>query len=293
MRELDHRSGGENCLDDIRRQVRDSLPLLTTRVPAHVRQRLHAAVANLRNIAGWARFDAGLVSSAHHHFGHALALVGLARADGLTANVCYRLGRVFLHHGQIDKALRHFDIGRLAAAKAGDDLAAGILSVNAAWAYAKKGAEHGALALLDRGQDEFAAVNRVDVAGWAAFFTEAELSAIARAVHTDLSVTVGRRHARTAVPLLTTAIGEYDEILVRGRTFSLILLSTSHLVEGDVQGVVDCGMRALTMSALVDSARVRDRFRPLASLVRRHEDYAGAWGLADHIDAGHGTSRAS
>ncbi|MGZ3147254.1 hypothetical protein ACVDFE_35730 [Lentzea chajnantorensis] len=70
-------------------------------------------------------------------------------------------------------------------------------------------------------------------------------------------------------------------------------MSTSHLVEGDVRGVVDCGMRALMMSALVDSARVRDRFRPLASLVRRHEDYAGAWGLADHIDAGHGTSRAS
>ena len=104
-------------------------------------------------------FDAGLVNSAYNHFCHALVLAGLARADGLTANVCYRLGRVFLHHGHFDEVLRYFDVGRLAASRSSDGLAASILSVNTAWVCAKKGAEHDARTLLDRGQEQFAATN--------------------------------------------------------------------------------------------------------------------------------------
>lgn len=284
LREQDHRGGGENCLDDVRRGIHDSLPLLTARVPTHLRQRLHVAVADLRNIAGWICFDSGLVRTAHNHFCHALVLAGLARADGLTANLCYRLARVFLHHGQIGEALRHFELGRLSAVRAGDDLAAGLLSMNAPWACAKQGAERDALALLDRGRDEFTAANRADVAAWAAFFTEAEVSGISGAVYADLSVTVGRQHATTAVPLLTAAIGEYDEDLARSRTFSLILLSTSNLVEGDVHTGVENGSRALVMSAHIGSDRVRDRLRPLASLARTHEKHSAARNLADRID---------
>lgn len=284
LREMDYRSGGEVCLDDVRRQIRATLPLLTASAPEHVRQRLHVAVADLRNLAGWVCFDAGLVNNAQNHFCHALALAGTARADGLTANVCYRLGRVFLHHGQLDEASRYFDLGRLAASRSGDDLAAGLLSVNAAWACAKKGSEQSALTLLDRGHEQFTAANRTAVAGWAAFFTEADLSGIAGAVHADLSGTAGRQHARTAVPLLTAAIDGYDEGMARSRVFSLILLSTSHLIEGDVQVGVDVGMRALTASRAVCSARVRDRLRPLASQARRHRGHAGARDLAERID---------
>jgi hypothetical protein len=286
LREMDYRSGGEACLDGVRQRIRDSLPLLTASVPEHARQRLHVALADLRNLAGWVCFDAGLANSAHNHFCHALVLAGLARADGLTANVCYRLGRVFLHHGHLDEALRYFDLGQLAAARSGDELSASMLSVNAAWACAKKGAEHRARTLLDRGQEQFTAANRTGVAGWAKFFTEADLSGLAGAVHTDLAGTSGRQYARTAVSLLTTAIDGYDEGMVRSRTLSLILLSTSHLIEGDVQIGVDTGLRALATSGTLGSARVRDRFRPLASHARRHREHAGARELARRIDAG-------
>ncbi|MFJ5986196.1 hypothetical protein [Lentzea sp. NPDC092896] len=285
LRELDYRSGGETCLDGVRLCLRESLPLLTEPTSEHVRPRLHVAVADLRNLAGWVCFDAGLVDNAQNHFCHALALAGLARADGLTANVCYRLGRVFLHHGHFDEALRYFDLGRLAASRSGDGLAAGMLSVNAAWAWAKKGAEHSALALLDRGEEEFTAASRTEVAGWAAFFTPADLSGLAGAVHTDLAVTAGRHHARTAVALLTTAIDGYDEGMARSRAFGQISLSTSHLIEGDVEAGVDVGLRVLASSGAIGSARVRDRFRPLASHARRFRDHRGARDLADRIDA--------
>ncbi|WP_093603498.1 hypothetical protein [Lentzea waywayandensis] len=285
LRELDYRSGGETCLDGVRLCLRESLPMLTAPTSEHVRRRLHVAVADLRNLAGWVCFDVGLVDNAQNHFCHALALAGLARADGLTANVCYRLGRVFLHHGHFDEALRYFDLGQLAASRSGDGLAAGMLSANAAWACAKKGAEHSARTLLDRGQEQFIAANRSGVAGWAEFFTPADLSGLAGAVHTDLAVTAGRHYARTAVVLLTTAIDGYDEGMARSRTFGEISLATSHLIEGDVEAGVDVGLRALASSGSVGSARVRDRFRPLASHARRFRDHGGARELAGRIDA--------
>ena len=285
LRELDYRSGGEPCLDGVRLCLRESLPLLTAPASEQVLQRLHVAVADLRNLAGWVCFDAGLVDNAQNHFCHALALAGLARADELTANVCYRLGRVFLHHGHFDEASRYFDLGQLAASRSGDGLAASLLSGNAAWACAKKGAEHSARALLDRGREQFDAASRTGVAGWARFFTPADLSGLAGAVHTDLAVTVGRHYAQTAVALLITAIDGYDEGMARSRTLGLISLSTSHLIEGDVEAGVDAGMRALTSSGSIGSARVRDRFRPLASHARRHRGHCGARKLADRIDA--------
>ncbi|MFJ5986228.1 hypothetical protein [Lentzea sp. NPDC092896] len=284
LREMDYRHGGEPCLDRVRRRIRDNLPLLTAPVAAEMRQRLHVAMADLRNLAGWVCFDAGLVSNAHNHFSHALALAGIAGDDGLIANVCYRLGRVYLHHGHLDEALRYFDLGRLAASRSGDRLAAGILSVNSAWACACKGDEYGALTLLDRGREQFTASNRTEVAAWARFFTESDLSAMAGAVHTTLAGTAGRHHALAAVPLLRTAVNGYGEDMVRSRIFSLVLLSTGQLIEGDVEIGVGTGLRALDSAASVGSARMRDRFRPLAVQARRH-DHAGALDLAERIDA--------
>ncbi|MFI6096420.1 tetratricopeptide repeat protein [Lentzea sp. NPDC051213] len=289
LRESDYRHGGELCLDRVRTRIRESVPMLTSNAAPEVLRRLHVAVADLRNLAGWVCFDAGLLSNAHNHFSHALALAGIARDDGLIANVCYRLGRVYLHHGHLDEALRYFDVGQIAASRSGDRLAASILTVNSAWACGKKGAEHSALTLLDRGYEQFNAADRTAVADWAKFFTEADLSALAGAVHTDLAGTVGRHHARTAVPLLTTAINGYGEDMVRSRTLSLILLSTDHLIEGDVEVGVGTGLRALASAGDIGSARVRDRFRPLAAQARKHGAHSGTRDLAERIDAGTAT----
>ncbi|MDX3659711.1 hypothetical protein PV646_20620 [Streptomyces sp. ID05-26A] len=284
LREMDYRHGGEPCLDRVRLRIREDLPLLVAPAPEVVRQRLHVAVADLRNLAGWVCFDAGLLTNAHNHFSHALALAGIARDDGLIANVCYRLGRVYLHHGHLDEALRYFDLGRLAASRSGDRLAGSILTVNSAWACAKKGAEHDALRLLDRGREQFGAANRTEVAGWAEFFTEPDMSGMAGAVHTALAETAGRHHVRTAAPLLIAAVNGYGEDMLRSRILSLVLLSTGQLVEGDLDVGVATGLRALEAAASVGSARMRERFHPLAVQARRHTSHAGALDLADRID---------
>jgi hypothetical protein len=286
LRAMDYVRGGEPCLGYIRLRVREGVQLLATPTTDEVRQRLHVVLADLRNLAGWVCFDAGMTGRAHTHFSHALVLAGLARHDGLIANVCYRLGRVFLHQNDLDEALGYFELGQLAAARSGDELEASILSVNAAWVWAKKGAENNARILLARGREQFAAADHAGAADWAAFFTENDLSAMAGAIHTDLALTVGPQHARIAVPLLVKAIDGYDRGMARSRTLSLILLSTSHLAEGDLDNGVDTGLRALASSGGVGSARVRDRIRQLAWHARGRGSHAGAQELAERIDAG-------
>jgi hypothetical protein len=285
LRAMDYRRGGESCLDGIHVQLREGNRMLAASASETVRRQLHIALGDLHNLAGWVCFDTGLAGNAHVHFCHALVLAGLGRHDGLTANVCYRLGRLCLHHESLDEALAYFRMGQLAADRPGGELGASILTMNSAWAYAKKGSWDGARTLLERGRAQFAAADHTRVPDWARFFTVTDLAALTGAVHTDLAHTVDPRHARVAVSLLTEAVNGYDYDMARSRAFSLILLSISHLVEGDVDRGVDTGLRALASAGALGSARVRDRIRPLAAHARRHNSHAGARELAARISA--------
>ncbi|MEV6711582.1 transcriptional regulator [Lentzea sp. NPDC051208] len=285
LRATDYRHGGESCLTDLDALLRAGDRMLTASASAKVRRQLYVALADLHNVAGWAYFDAGFASRAQTRFCHALVLAGLGRHSGLTANVCYRLGRVCLHQDRLDEASAYFQLGQLAAKRSGDGIGGSIMSMNSAWACAKKGSWDGARTLLDRGRGQFADADHTRVPDWARFFTATDLSALTGAVHTDLARTVDRQHARTAVPLLVEAIDGYGDDMARSRAFSLILLSTNHLVEGDVDQGVAIGFQALVSAGTLGSARVRDRIRPLAGHARRHGSHGGARELAARVSA--------
>ncbi|MET9634306.1 hypothetical protein ABZX92_43315 [Lentzea sp. NPDC006480] len=283
LRLIDYRQGGSACLDAVRDRIGDARLMLDASAPEHVRRRLHVAMGDLHNLAGWVCFDAGLTGSARVHFARALVLAGWGRHNSLVANICYRLGRVCLHHENHDEALDHFELGRLAAAGPGDEIAASILSMNSAWTHARKGDGGQALAELDRGRERFEAADHTDVPSWARFFTKTDLSAMVGAVHTDLARTVDPRHARTAIPLLTAAVDDFGDDMARSRALSLILLSIDHLLDRDLDHGVAVGFRAVTSAETLTSARVRDRIRPLGEQAERHHSHAGAQELAARI----------
>jgi hypothetical protein len=285
LRALDYRQGGDSCLDAVRTRMREALLMLDASATEKVRRRLHVALADLHNLAGWVCFDAGLVSKSRVQFTQALVFAGWGRHDGLVANICYRLGRVCLHHESLDEALDYFRLGQLAATRPGNEIAASILSVNSAWAHAKHGAGDQALAELDRGRDQFATADHTQVPDWARFFTTTDLSAVVGAVHTDLARTVSPRHTRIAIPLLIEAIDDYDDDMARSRAFSLVLLSINHLLDRDLDMGVEIGFRALASAETLASTRVRDRIRPLGRQAERHVSHAGAQELAARIAA--------
>ncbi|MCP2243547.1 hypothetical protein [Lentzea aerocolonigenes] len=285
LRLVDHRQGGNVCLDAVGALIGNGRLMLEASSAEYVRRRLYVALGDLYNLAGWVSFDAGLAGSARVHFAQALALAGWGRNDSLVANISYRLGRVCLHHESLDEALDYFELGLLAAAGPGDGIAAGILSVNSAWTHARKGDGDQALAVLDRGRGHFAAADHTEVPAWARFFTETDLSAMIGAIHTDLALTVNAHHTADAIPLLTEAVDGYGDDWARSRAFSLILLSINHLINRDLDHGVAIGLRALASAEQLASARVRDRIRPLGRHAEHHRSHSGARELAARIAA--------
>src|SRR5690606_11323323 len=110
LRSLDYQYGGGFCRDAVVAQLSWGQQMLAASGTEHVKQRLHVALADLHNLAGWTSFDIGLTDSARTHFGKALELAKAGRSEPLVANILYRMGRVYLHQESPDDALKMFQL---------------------------------------------------------------------------------------------------------------------------------------------------------------------------------------
>lgn len=285
LRAVDYQCGGGMCRDAVIVRIYWGHEMLGMSTTDPMTDRLFAAVADLHNLAGWTCFDSGHVGAAHHHFDLALDLARQGHNDELVANILYRRGRVHLHYGAPDEALTSFQLGQLAAQRSGSRLAASILYVNQAWAYAKKGDEELALGLLDRSQEEFANADISNPPDWARFFTATDLSAMVGTVHSELALTVNSSHTRIAIPALTDAVNAYGPDMARSRSFCLIALATNHLLDGDVDHGAVIGTQAVSAIETLKSVRTKDRLRPLKRETDKWRNHAKSRALSDFITA--------
>lgn len=273
LRAVDYQSGGGMCRDAVVVRIHRAHQMLKTRMSDSVRDRLFCAIADLHNLAGWTCFDSGHVGAAHHHLDVALELAARGGNDALTANVHYRRGRIHLHHGTPDEALAQFQLGQLAARRAGSKLAASILSANQGWAYAKKGNTNLAVELLGRAKEEFAESEEGAPPDWARFFTEIDVSAMVGSAHIDLALRNGGRHIEIAISALIDAVGGYGPEMARSRSLCLIMLAIGHLLDGDSDQALSVATEAIQAAETLKSVRTRDRLRPLKQEAdKRRED---------------------
>lgn len=284
LRAVDYAAGGGMCRDAVLVRIHRGHELLDA-APGEVRTRLLCAVADLHNLAAWASFDSGHAGAAHHHLDLALALAEHGGNDELAANIRYRRGRIHLHHGAPDEALAQFQHGRLAARRCGSALAGSILSANQAWAYAGKGDEQLALALLGRAAEEFEAAGPADPPDWARFFTETDVAAMTGTVRTELAQRGRPRHARTAIAALTDVAARYGPDMARSRAFCLAMLAHAHLLDGDLERGARIGTEAVDAAEMLKSVRTKDRLRPLKLEAEKHLDHPAVRALAEHITA--------
>ncbi len=283
LRAVDYRYGGGICRDAVLARIRRGHRMLGMPISERMRARLFSAVADLHNLAGWACFDSGQVGAAHRHLALALGLAVDGDDDELAANIHYRRGRVHLHHGAPDEALTQFRLGRLAAKRSGSKLASSILSANQGWAHAKKGEGNLAVGLLDRAGEEFAEKGEAKPPDWARFFTGVDVSAMAGSVHTDLALRHGGRHIGLAISALTEAVESYGPEMRRSRSLCLIMLATGHLLDHDGERALAVGIEALETAGTLESARTRDRLRPLQEEVAKHLDDPDCRALSEAV----------
>jgi transcriptional regulator with XRE-family HTH domain len=262
MRALDYQFGGGSCRDAVVAQLSWAQRLLSASSIDMVRTRLFRALGDLQNLAGWTTFDVGLLDSSRNHFAIALEYAKQSGDSGLLSNIMYRIGRVYLHNGAPDDALKWFQLGQIAAQDSGSELAVAVLCGNEAWAYAMMGQTSQAKKLLIRSRDELARADLNEPPDWARFYNGTDMHAMIGTVHTELSA-FDVRHAAIAIPALTEALNRYDEKMDRSQAFSLSMLATSHLRQGDIDQGVQAGRKALALASGLKSKRVADRLKPL------------------------------
>ncbi len=278
MRVLDYRFGGGACRDAVVAQVIWAQRLLTADRGQDVEHRLHQALADLHNLAGWTSFDVGLYSAARSHFARALEQARYAEDSSLVANVLYRMGRLHLHRGLLQQALRFFQLGQIAAQDSGSDLTVALLCANEAWTYGLLGDAGQAAKSISRARDEFGRADLAAAPTWVRFFGEADLTALTGMVHAALPRDRKEHHLHEAAASLTACLELRDEAETRSRTFELTALATVQFRLGNVAEGVAAGHQAADLAERVRSVRTIDRLEPLAAEAAVH---AGACDVRD------------
>lgn len=283
LRSLDYQYGGGFCRDAVVAQLSWGQQMLGATAQDHVKKRLHVALADLHNLAGWTSFDIGLVDSARNHFGRALELAKSGDSEQLVANILYRMGRVYLHNEAPQDALKMFQLGQIAAQESGSELAVAVICANQAWAYAMMGYEEQTMKLIGRTRDEFARANLAEAEDWVRFFNDTDVYAMIGTVHTVLAHNGFPKHTQYAIPALTRAIDSYGDEMARSKAFNMSALATNHLLDGDIDHGAKVGNNAVDLAEHLKSNRVRDRMRPLKDEADKRRNNTHARELSDNI----------
>jgi len=283
LRALDYQHGGGSCRDAVVAQVQWAQRWLRADYGDSVGRRLHLALADLHNLAGWTSFDIGLVDSARNHFGRALELAKSGDSEQLVANILYRMGRVYLHNEAPQDALKMFQLGQIAAQESGSELAVAVICANQAWAYAMMGYEEQTMKLIGRTRDEFTRANLAEAEDWVRFFNETDVYAMIGTVHTVLAHNGFVKHTQYAIPALTRAIEAYGDEMARSKAFNLSALATNHLLDGDIDHGAKIGNTAVDLAEHLKSNRVKDRMRPLKDEADKRRNNSHARDLSDNI----------
>jgi tetratricopeptide (TPR) repeat protein len=282
LRATDYQHGGGACRDAVIAQVRWAQRFLCAEHTEAVSQRLHLALGDLHNLAGWTSFDVGLYSEARRHFARALEQAKCADDASLVANVLYRMGRLHLHRELFKEALKFFQLGQIAAQESGCELTVAMLCANEAWAYALLGDAVQAFKSLGRAEDEFARAEPERAPVWVRFFGAADLHATMGVVHVSLPEPTSKRSG-AASSSLERGLAIRGPDMTRSKAFELTALATVHLLDGDLDHGAVVGQQAVDLAEQLRSVRVIDRLAPLAKATRQRQQHSDVQVLAERI----------
>lgn len=282
LRAADYQLGGGACLDSIMAHLAYAHRLLRVAKPVNqVGLRLHRAVSDLHNLAGWASFDVGHYKIAAEHLSLALEQAQYIEEPSLVANVLYRMGRLHLHRGHTVQSLRFLQLGQIAAQDSGCERTVALMCANTAWAYAALDDGKRAMDSLARAHDAFARADS-DTTPWVRFFHEADLDALSGVVNATLPTPSPRAYTATTEHLYR-AVDARSPAMGRSRAFELTTLATAHIVNGDPDQGVRIGRQAVDLARQVRSVRVIDRLAPLQQAAQAYRTRGETADLAAEI----------
>ncbi|MGF1652480.1 MAG: hypothetical protein ACFCUP_04070 [Actinomycetales bacterium] len=264
---LDHRFGGGYARRAAVEYLGSTVATLLSRTASdRVRAALMAAAAELTYKTGAMAYDCGMHDAARTYFVGAL---DLARSGGDRA----LSGKVFaIMSHQANFLGRHAEAVDLArAAKSGAAGAApprvhAMYCAMEARALSARGDEAAATRAVREAESAFARQGGEDEPPWIRYFDVAELHDEFGHCFRDLGK--AEESARNLDIALATSSSAYP----RSRTFSRLILASTHLQRGDADEAAHIAVSALNSLGSLQSARVRSYVRDLASRFDRVGD---------------------
>ena len=248
---------------------------------------LKAALSDMHQVAGWVCHDLGDHASARRYLTGGLALAREINDLTLIAGAFYRLGRVSIHQGRAQEALRLWQLGQIVAQDSGSLVAIAVLHANEAWAYAMLGSDEHVRDAIARAEGELTRVDATTLPSWARFFlAPAEIDGVAGFAYSRLAMRGEHRaeFAPVAIERTQRALEQRQPGASRSRTFDSILLATAYLIDGQLDQAEQYGHVAIDMTADQASVRAVDRLREAAAHARRRPSRGAFSGVIERID---------
>ncbi|MEU8968571.1 XRE family transcriptional regulator [Streptomyces monashensis] len=235
---------------------------------------LLSVLAEQAQQAGWAAFDGGMHDDANGLYEESHKAAVDAGDAALAGNALAFLAYQKIngdHQAGIQTATQ-------ACQTAGPDASPGVralLHERLAWAYAVAGLDSETARALDAAGTALAETSDEPEPDWAAWVDENELRIMTGRCWAEL-----RRPLR-AIPVLETALTEYDDAHARDKSLYLSWLAESYVTAGEVEQAAAVTGRALDLCAGVASVRPRKR---LAPVLERLGEYRSVRAVADVLE---------
>lgn len=237
---------------------------------------LTALYAEQAQQAGWAAFDAGMHERAEHLY---RASLEAARTAGDTALA----GNAFALLGYQQNQTGHDSVETAAEAyrAAGGDTPSGarvLFAQRQAWAHAMAGQISATQAALELAEGHLREPDGRPVPDWAVWADAREQRIIE-----GRSWAVLRRPLR-AVPILESALAEYEDHHARDKALYLMWLAGAYVDAGELEAAARAAARALDLCANVASARPNRLAADVVRQLRPHSAVAAVRDLLERAD---------
>ncbi|MFI5492275.1 hypothetical protein [Actinoplanes sp. NPDC051859] len=261
-RSVDYESGGGVLRVQAGRFAEAASSLSDRPCSDTVKPALLAAIANARQLAGWAAFDTGHHSDAQRHWLSAERAAVTAGDLRLAARVRYCQARQFQHLRHNGDALDTLRLAREHLAGLATPAISAMLHGAEAASLAARGDRQEALAALGDATDAFDRIDPDREPEWMRFYDRGELLAQYGRVYRDLARVDGR-HGNAAVRWVTEAISAFGPQNVRSTVLNEVGLCSGLFLAGEPHEAVSVGNRVIQHAAQLTSQRVHDRIRNL------------------------------
>jgi tetratricopeptide (TPR) repeat protein len=247
---------------------------------------LKAALSDMYQLTGWICHDLGDHAGARRYLTGGLALAREIDDLPLIAGAFYRLGRVSIHQGRAQEALRLWQLGQIVAQDSGSLVAIAVLHANEAWAYAMLGSAEHVRDAVARAESELARADADPGHSWARYFRNRSVDGTSGIAFSHLAAHhEHRRYASLAVDHAQRAYDRRRPGEGRSRILDAISLTRCYLLDGQPDQAESYGHVAIDMTSVTASVRAVDRLRGVATVARRYESHSGVAGVLERIRA--------